>query len=214
MVRGVATCAILPLLGTHWALTQFSSPDLSLEFHSQLLSLLPGTMGSYLRVAFFRRSVEYCDPTATIAFGVLLSKASAQIHANVYVGPRCLLGCVTLEQDVLLGPAVQIPSGPQTHGIERLDLPIRCQPGSHRRVVIGRDSWIGAGSVVLADIGEQSVIGAGSVVTKPVAPRTIAAGNPAKPIRNRGVAEPMHFAQTTPFDNIATAAAFVTFLTI
>jgi phosphonate metabolism protein (transferase hexapeptide repeat family) len=54
-------------------------------------------------------------------------------------------------------------------------------------VTIGDDVWIGHGAVVLAgrSIGTGAVVGAGSVVTRDVAPFTIVAGNPAKPIRRR-----------------------------
>jgi phosphonate metabolism protein (transferase hexapeptide repeat family) len=56
-----------------------------------------------------------------------------------------------------------------------------------RRVSIGHDVWIGRGAIVLAGrtIGIGAVVGAGAVVTKDVAPYTIVAGNPARPIRRR-----------------------------
>ena len=52
---------------------------------------------------------------------------------------------------------------------------------------IGRNAWIGMGSIVLPGvrIGEGCVIGAGSVVTRDVEDFTVAAGNPAKAIRSR-----------------------------
>ena len=52
---------------------------------------------------------------------------------------------------------------------------------------IGRNSWIGMGSVVLpgVTIGEGCVVGAGSVVTRDLDPFTIAVGNPAKAIKSR-----------------------------
>lgn len=53
-------------------------------------------------------------------------------------------------------------------------------------VVVGDDAWLGTGSIVLpgVEIGEGAVIGAGAVVTRAVAPYTIVAGNPARPLRN------------------------------
>ena len=96
-----------------------------------------------------------------------------------------MLGLVTIDDDVLVGPAVQIPSGPHLHGTDRLDIPIREQPGTPIRITIGRDSWLGAGSIILADIAEQTVVAAGSVVTKPHPPKTILAGIPAKVIKQR-----------------------------
>lgn len=57
---------------------------------------------------------------------------------------------------------------------------ITCKP-----VHIGRRAWIGAGATILpgVTIGENSVVGAASVVTRSVAPDTIVAGNPARPLR-------------------------------
>ncbi|MCP4944116.1 MAG: acyltransferase, partial [Planctomycetaceae bacterium] len=148
-LRGFAILAISPLLISHWLSSSISGADRSLESHSQLLSLFPGITGNYLRLAFYRFALEQCDPTATICFGTLFSKTGARIGKHVYVGPRCMLGLVTLEDDVLLGPAVQIPSGPMTHGIDRIDTPIRLQPGKKQRVTVGRDTWVGAQAIVL-----------------------------------------------------------------
>lgn len=56
-----------------------------------------------------------------------------------------------------------------------------------RRVTIGPDAWIGRAAIVLPgrSIGAGAIVGAGAVVTKDVAPYTIVAGNPARPIRRR-----------------------------
>lgn len=58
-------------------------------------------------------------------------------------------------------------------------------PGPRAAVKIGKNAWIGYGSIICkgADIGENSVIGAGSVVTGKIPANVIAAGNPAKVIR-------------------------------
>ena len=178
-LRGMAILLTSPLLLSHCLTSVATNSNRSLESHSQLLSLFPGLIGNYLRVAFYRFTLEQCEPTATICFGTLFSKTGAKIGKHVYIGPRCMLGLVTLEDDVLLGPAVQIPSGPMTHGIESLDRPIRLQQGQPRRIRIGADSWIGANSVVLADISEQTIVGAGSLVTKKLPSRIVAAGAPA-----------------------------------
>jgi galactoside O-acetyltransferase len=52
-------------------------------------------------------------------------------------------------------------------------------------VCIADKAWVGFGSIVLpgVTVGEGAVIGAGSVVTRDVAPWTVAAGNPARLIR-------------------------------
>ncbi|MEO5323480.1 DapH/DapD/GlmU-related protein [Mesorhizobium sp. CC13] len=54
-------------------------------------------------------------------------------------------------------------------------------------VTIGHDTWLGHGSTVLPGItvGDGAAVGSGAVVTKDVAPYTIVAGVPAKPLRER-----------------------------
>ena len=53
--------------------------------------------------------------------------------------------------------------------------------------IVGNDVWIGQNVTILpgVHIGDGAVIGAGSVVGSDIEPYTIAAGNPARPIRKR-----------------------------
>lgn len=58
---------------------------------------------------------------------------------------------------------------------------------SHNKpITVGRGCWIGAGAIILGGvtIGDGTVVGAGSVVTKSLPERVVAAGNPAKIIRD------------------------------
>jgi acetyltransferase-like isoleucine patch superfamily enzyme len=57
-----------------------------------------------------------------------------------------------------------------------------------RPVFIGKDVWIGMGSLILkgSTIGDNTIIGAGSVVTGAIPPNVIAAGVPAKVLRTLG----------------------------
>ena len=54
-------------------------------------------------------------------------------------------------------------------------------------VAVGHDVWIGHGATITAGvkIGNGAVIGAGAVVTRDVAPYTIVAGVPARPLKPR-----------------------------
>ena len=130
------------------------------------MSLVPGLTGVYVRRAFYRLVLARCGNDACIGFGTPISHPTASIGHKVYVGPFCCLGDVTLEDDVLLGSMFRSPWLRQ-HGIDRLDMPVREQPGSWPRVTIGQDSWIGDRVVVLADVGRHCVIGPGRWVTKP-----------------------------------------------
>ena len=57
--------------------------------------------------------------------------------------------------------------------------------------VIGNDVWIGQNATILpgVHIGDGAIIRLGSIVGHDVAPYTIVAGNPARPIRKRFDAE-------------------------
>jgi acetyltransferase-like isoleucine patch superfamily enzyme len=166
---------------------------------SQAFSLLPGTSGVYLRRAFYRLVLSRCASGSWIGFGSVFSHSTASVGKNVYVGLYCCLGDVTLEDDVLLGSHVSVMNGGGQHGIERLDVTIREQPGSWVRVTIGQDSWIGDRAVVLADVGKHCVVGAGSVVTQALPDYAIAVGSPARILRYRNEAnrEESHTPLTT-----------------
>jgi maltose O-acetyltransferase len=87
---------------------------------------------------------------------------------------------ITIGEDVQIGPNVQLLT--PTHPI---DPELRRQKyEAAKPIVIGNNVWLG-GAIVLAGvtIGENSVIGAGAVVTRDIPPNVVAAGNPARVIR-------------------------------
>lgn len=181
----LATVAILPALASYWLRGAVFGRDRALEGSTQALALVPGLVGRYARRAFLARALAACHPTVTVEFGTLFSSSRARLDENVYVGPRCHLGFVHLERDVLVGAGVHIPSGGDTHGVEDVGRPIREQVREKQEVTIGHGTWIGSAAVVMSDVGHDSVIGAGSVVTRPVPPLVVAAGVPARVIRHR-----------------------------
>ena len=152
---------------------------------SQAFALLPGLTGQYLRRAFYSLVLDRCGEGACITFGTIFSHATASIGRNVYVGANCSIGSVTIEDDVLIASNVSIMNGSSQHGIERLDIPIRDQPGEFVPVTIGEGSWIGERTTVAADVGKHCVIGAGAVITKPIPDYAIALGVPARVVRFR-----------------------------
>jgi acetyltransferase-like isoleucine patch superfamily enzyme len=184
--RAVAFCAILPNLLSFRLRARLMGADRALEGSTQLLALVPGLAGQYVRRAFLSRVLKGgCHWTATIEFGTLFSQCGATIEENAYVGPRCHLGWVHIERNALVAAGVHIPSGGQTHGTADLDTPIRDQPHQRRLVRVGSGAWIGSAAVVMADVGADAIVAAGAVVTRPVPDRAIVGGVPARVIRLR-----------------------------
>ena len=134
LARIIATLFVSPVLLTFWLQSKLLGRDRSLENHSELMSLLPGLSGQYLRRAFLACILEECHSSASIGFGALFSKAGARIGANVYIGPRCHLGLVTIEKDALLAAGVHVTSGARTHGSDDPDTPIRVKVPSWSRI--------------------------------------------------------------------------------
>ena len=183
--RLAALVGVSPVLASYYLSAALVGRGRALESRSQLLSLWPGLTGQYLRRAFLQRVLARCHPSATVEFGTFFSQPGAILDENVYVGPRCTLGLVHLERDVLLAANVQIPSGGKTHYFDDPTRPIREQGGERKMVTVGAGAWVGTGAIILADVGRGTIVAAGSVVTKPLPDNVIAAGVPARVIRGR-----------------------------
>ncbi len=106
-----------------------------------------------------------------------------QLGRNIFINHGCSfldLGGIIIEDDVMVGPGVSIMS--ENHPVE-IDKRKTLIPDE---VVIKQNAWIGGGATILPGItiGKNSVVGAGAVVTKDVPKNTVAAGMPAKVVKN------------------------------
>ncbi len=68
---------------------------------------------------------------------------------------------------------------------------------------IGKNCWLGAGTIVLPGItiGDHSVIGAGSIVTKDIPSHVIAVGNPCKVLRKIDEKDKQFYFKGKPIDS-------------
>lgn len=185
VARSAALVAVAPMLATLPLRAALFGRDRAFQASCEWLAVIPGFVGQYLRRAFVSVAAAGCGPEVVFGAGTKLASASARFDANAYIGPDCNLGWVHLERDSMLAAGVHIPSGPRTHGIERLDVPMRDQPGAHVCVRVGEGAWIGNGAIVLADVGRHAVVAAGAVVTDAVPDYAIVAGVPARLVRSR-----------------------------
>lgn len=113
--------------------------------------------------------------------GIIIGSHSG-INAGAYLGGQ---GGIAIGENVIIGPGVKIFS--ENHNYDNMKINIKDQGVSRAAVTINDNCWIGANATILAGvvIGEGCVIAAGSVVTKSVAAGSVAAGVPARVIRNR-----------------------------
>lgn len=102
------------------------------------------------------------------------------VGKNVYINSGSLLmarGGITIEDDVLIAANVQLISNnhdPYDRAV------LTCKP-----VLIKKGAWIGAGASIMpgVTVGKYAIVGAASVVTHDVPDYTVAAGNPARVIK-------------------------------
>jgi acetyltransferase-like isoleucine patch superfamily enzyme len=143
-----------------------------------------GYLGHRVRRRFYARTLAGCGEELTTHFGVVILDPGSRVGDRVWIGHHTLVDLADIGDDVMIAPGAYLQGGGRQHGYERTDIPIRYQQGDGpMRVVIGAGAWIGAGACVMADVGEGAVVGMGSVVTRPVPPRVIVAGNPARVLR-------------------------------
>lgn len=106
------------------------------------------------------------------------------------IGDDCAIGIVDvqLHAPVDIGNCVVINDGCRlltgTHNVHTPGWELIARP-----IVVEDYAWIATGATILpgVTVGRGAVVGAGAVVTKPVAPLTIVAGNPARPMGKRAV---------------------------
>ena len=106
------------------------------------------------------------------------------------VSPRCHIGCINrivIGNHVTLGDRVYITDHVHGHSLrEEMDTPPFDRPLVSRGGVTIEDyAQIGENCVVLpgVTIGRGAIVGAGAIVTKDLPPYCVAAGNPAKVIK-------------------------------
>jgi acetyltransferase-like isoleucine patch superfamily enzyme len=157
----------------------FSAKDGFFYGCSQLLSLFPGTLGVFLRRGFYVMCLQQFAHDCHIEFGTCIPHLDVRIGRGVYIAVRCIVASCEIGDYALIGSNVDILDGRYQHRFDDPAIPICDQPGTLMPVRIGRNTWIGNSSVIMADVGEDCVIGAGSVVVKPIPPSSVAAGNPA-----------------------------------
>jgi virginiamycin A acetyltransferase len=166
-----------------------------------------------MKIGFITTLIQYVHRLYSVQSGVTLGKRvhvglwsalwapdELVIEDDVYIGNHC-----TIQVNGRIGRYTMIANnvgivGKLDHDYREVGAPIRYAkwvgsrndlPKQETSVDIGRDTWIGYGTIILSGvtIGDGAIIAAGSVVTKDVPPYQIVTGSPAKCIKHRFTAD-------------------------
>jgi acetyltransferase-like isoleucine patch superfamily enzyme len=176
LVQGIALLLVAPVA----LLCGFGRVRSLYTIFAHMYAQGPGIVGDYLRMAFYKLTLEQCSLDSRISFGSFFAHPEARVGEGVYIGSYCVLGRVHIGARTQIASAVQVLSGKHQHARDAEGRISGSDQGSFTTVAIGADCWIGAGAMVMADIGDHVTIGAGAIVTKPIPANSVAVGNPAR----------------------------------
>lgn len=97
------------------------------------------------------------------------SNALVQCSTSIEIGRRCVFG-----QSLQMVDGSHAFRDPERHPLD--------QGYDYRPLAIADDVMVMSKCTIFADIGERTFVGAHSVVSKPLPPRCLAMGAPAKPV--------------------------------
>ena len=177
MERGELYLATDPSMAADWArtdaiLARYNAPATAQDDRDVLLRELLGEVGEGVVVR----------PTFRCEYGTPVS-----IGAGTFVNFDCVMLDVV---EITIGAACQIATRVQfltaTHPID--PGPRRAGWESGAPIVVADNVWLGGGVIVCpgVTIGEDTVVGAGAVVTKDLPAGVVAAGVPARVLREIG----------------------------
>ena len=153
------------------------------------LTKVPSIFANRLKISFLRTIGANVGSGVKLGNGLrVLGPANLVLGNNVALAHNVVLdarGGLTLHDGVLVGfESVLITF---THASNDPYRPVHHQGTVQGPIAVGSNAWLGARCLVLpgARVGNSSIVGAMSVVTSDIPDGTVAAGIPAKTIRNR-----------------------------
>jgi acetyltransferase-like isoleucine patch superfamily enzyme len=138
-----------------------------------------------VRRGWYQATLPSCGSALIVGFGTIINQPTTRIGDNCSFGEYNRVGLADVGDNFMSANRVVITSGRYQHAIDRRDVPVRDQPATIYRVMIGEDVWAGAHVAIAANVAPHTVIGIGAVVIDTFDEWSIIAGVPARVIRER-----------------------------
>ncbi|MEP1330376.1 CatB-related O-acetyltransferase [Pseudophaeobacter sp.] len=123
-----------------------------------------------------------------VTIGAFSYISNRSVFHNTTVGRYCSIGdnVATLSNHPLSSLTTS-PFPYESIFKKPFDVPPQHEFEKTPKITIGNDVWVGSGVKILpgVTIGDGAIIGTGAIVTKDIAPYTVIAGVPGKPIKTR-----------------------------
>jgi virginiamycin A acetyltransferase len=170
---------VLPLA----LLAAFGRSPVVFQACAQLLALVPGLPGDFLRVAYYFLTLKKCSLNSRVSFGSFFAQRTCWVGEAVYIGAYCVIGSCEIGERTQIASHVQVLSGRHQHSRDSHGRILGAREEQFESVSIGADCWIGAAAIIMADVGCGTTVGAGAVVTRPLPEHITAVGNPARTVQ-------------------------------
>jgi acetyltransferase-like isoleucine patch superfamily enzyme len=153
------------------------------------LRQLPGRVGNGPRRRYLRHAARAYGEGSIVGTGCrVLAPERLEVGAGVIVARDVTLdarGDLRLDDEALIGFESVLLT--HTHRSDEIGVAIQRQGMYSAPIRIGARAWLGMRVLVLpgVEIGEDAIVASGAVVTASIPPRSIAAGVPARVLRER-----------------------------
>jgi virginiamycin A acetyltransferase len=151
----------------------------------EFYSLFPGKFGIYVRACYYHMTLSKCPLNLNMWMFSRFAYPDSEIGDGVMIGNFCNIGFVKIEENAGIASKSSIPSGRHQHNYTDPKKPLLGVTNAPKRIYVGKNTLVGEGSIVMADVGDYCIIGAGAVVINDIEDYSVAAGNPAKIIKKR-----------------------------
>ena len=174
----------LPLIVPTWveAVLTNNKSELFFEVGKELAAIVPTVLGRYIRLAYYKSVCTEVAFDVSMLLGSMIAHRDTTIRRGTVIGTYTIIGYAEIGENVIVGARVSVVSGKYQHGRPDQRANKNGIEKQYTKINIGANSWLGEGSIIMADVGANCTVGAGSVVLKEVPNNATFMGNPARKV--------------------------------